>query len=259
MFEFTTEGGSKSKLSIELLLKNMTFNNNCKKMRNIDWLSSVWRVTTVNPTIEKFKLEVKEVHPAPFPEDLVYRLIILYSKIGDCVLDPFCGSGTTNFVALSLNRETIGYDIEQKYIEMAKERCRNMGLFFCKSSEDMKEIKDNNIQLCITSPPYLKARTYSNNPNNIGNVRDPYPILTNIFKEIYRVLEPRRFFCLNVAGVAEKGEINTFPFDLIYICKRIGFKFRSSIVWDKGILIKEWNIKNMEIAENHEYVWVFKK
>jgi DNA modification methylase len=90
-------------------------------------------------------------------------------------------------------------------------------------------------------------------------MKNPYPALKRVFTEIYRVLKPKGIFCLNVAGIAQKGEITTFPFDMVYMCKNIGFSFRSSIIWDKGILIKEWNLQHKEIAENHEYIWVFRK
>lgn len=225
--------------------------------RNLDWLGSVWRVTTVNPNIQQFNLD--HYHGASFPEDLVYRLIHIFSTRNDVVLDPFCGLGTTNHMALALNRQTVGYDIEKKFIEIAKKRCKGGGKFFCKSSENMEEIPDNNISLCITSPPYLDVKKYSDNPDNIGNKEEPKNYLKKNFEEIYRVLKSNGYFCLNVASVAKKGFLDTFPFDLIYICKDIGFKFRSTILWDKGLKIKRWNIDNKEIAENHEYIWVFKK
>lgn len=228
-------------------------------MRNLDWLGSVWRITTVNPMLEEFKLQADVVHVAPFPEELAYRLIYLYSDVGDCVLDPFCGSGTTNFVALGLNRRTIGFDIEPKYIDMARKRCKNMGLFFCKSSENMNEVDTSSIQLCVTSPAYLNVRSYSTNPKNIGNMQNPNPALRRVFEEVHRVLKSTGVFSLNVAGIAEDGYLNTFPFDMIDMCKDVGFKFRSSVIWDKGIMIKEWNVLNREIAENHEYIWIFKK
>ncbi len=227
------------------------------KLRNLDWLSSVWKITTVNPKFQKF--ELGESHSASFPEEVAYRLISLFSKEGDYILDPFCGSGTTNYVALALGRKTIGYDIEEKYIHLSKKRVFGKGLLFCKSSEQMNEVFDNSIQLCITSPPYLNIRKYSNNAKNIGNMNDPYPILKKVFEEVFRKLKKGGYFCLNVAGIAEEGYLNTFPFDLINLCKEIGFKLRSSIIWDKGITIKDWNIKNNEISENHEYIWIFKK
>lgn len=64
-------------------------------------------------------------HPAPFPEELPYRLIQLYSFTDDVVLDPFCGSGTTCVAALKNHRRYVGYDIDPAYIALAQERLEN--------------------------------------------------------------------------------------------------------------------------------------
>lgn len=234
------------------------------KIRNLDWLRSVWQIGAVNPVIEYYDVKnnkMKDEHIAPFPIELPLRIIHLYSKRGDIILDPFCGSGTTNYAALLLRRRTVGYDIEEKYIQIAKDRCGNNAHFFCKSSENMVELSDNSIDLCITSPPYLNLREYSDKKENIGNMPNPYPILKIIFHEIFRVLKPGGCFCLNVSCVPDKksGFSTAFPFDVIYLCLEQGFKLRSSIIWDKGLTLKEWNIYNNEIMENHEYIWVFKK
>jgi len=61
-------------------------------------------------------------HPAPFPEELPYRLIQLYTFEGDVVLDPFCGSGTTCVVALKTGRHFVGFDINEEYVNLAKDR-----------------------------------------------------------------------------------------------------------------------------------------
>jgi len=61
-------------------------------------------------------------HPAPFPEELPNRLIKLYSFKGDVVLDPFVGSGTTSLAAIKNGRKYIGYDTNQKYIQLADKR-----------------------------------------------------------------------------------------------------------------------------------------
>lgn len=63
-------------------------------------------------------------HPAPFPEELPFRLIKLYSFVEDVVLDPFCGSGTTNAAATRLGRRSYGIDIDPTYCDLAEERCR---------------------------------------------------------------------------------------------------------------------------------------
>jgi DNA modification methylase len=61
-------------------------------------------------------------HPAPFPVALPLRLINLYTYEGDLVLDPFMGSGTTLVAAIKKGRRPIGYDLEPKYVEIARER-----------------------------------------------------------------------------------------------------------------------------------------
>ncbi len=79
-----------------------------------EFTKSIWRFPTVS---------AKQVgHPAPFPEELPYRLIKLYSFPNDIVLDPFVGSGTTCVVADKLNRRWIGIDIDPGYVELARDR-----------------------------------------------------------------------------------------------------------------------------------------
>jgi len=64
-------------------------------------------------------------HPAPFPLDLPYRLIQLYTYKDEIVLDPFMGSGQTAIAAIQTNRKYIGYEIYEKYILLAQNRINN--------------------------------------------------------------------------------------------------------------------------------------
>lgn len=61
-------------------------------------------------------------HPSMFPEEIPYRLIKLFSFVGDLVLDPFNGVGTTTLVARRLGRSYIGIDISEKYCNVAERR-----------------------------------------------------------------------------------------------------------------------------------------
>ncbi len=61
-------------------------------------------------------------HEAMFPEELPKRLIKMYTFVGDTVLDPFLGSGTTVKAALNLRRNAIGYEINEKFLEIIKEK-----------------------------------------------------------------------------------------------------------------------------------------
>jgi site-specific DNA-methyltransferase (adenine-specific) len=63
-------------------------------------------------------------HPAPFPIELPYRLIQLYTFKDEVVLDPFCGSGSTCIAALKTGRHYIGYDTEEEYVELAQRRIK---------------------------------------------------------------------------------------------------------------------------------------
>jgi DNA modification methylase len=61
-------------------------------------------------------------HPAPFPIELPYRCIQLYTFQGDFVLDPFCGVGSTCVAALRAGRHFVGYDTKQEYVDAALKR-----------------------------------------------------------------------------------------------------------------------------------------
>lgn len=76
-----------------------------KEFQNKNWHRTLWEITNVLPGL---KLE-KNV--AAFPEELPYRLIKLYSYVGETVLDPFLGSGTTMKVARLLSRNSVGFEI----------------------------------------------------------------------------------------------------------------------------------------------------
>jgi len=80
----------------------------------MEWTKSVW---IMNPESAK-----KVGHPAPFPVELPYRLIQLYTFAEEIVLDPFMGSGSTAIAALKSGRKYIGYEIDPKYIKLAEER-----------------------------------------------------------------------------------------------------------------------------------------
>jgi DNA modification methylase len=77
------------------------------------WFQQVWTGLTGESTRH---------HPAPYPEELAYRLIRMFSFVGDTVLDPFMGTGTTLLAAARCGRNSIGIEVEPRYVEMAKSR-----------------------------------------------------------------------------------------------------------------------------------------
>src|SRR5205823_13209251 len=63
-------------------------------------------------------------HPAPFPTEIAYRLIRMFSFVGDTVLDPFLGTGSTMAAAVRAGRISIGNEIDPQYIKLAESKIR---------------------------------------------------------------------------------------------------------------------------------------
>ena len=92
--------------------------NTISKEQFMEWTKSVW---TFTPESAK-----KIGHPAPFPVELPYRLIQLYTFSGDIVFDPFMGSGTTALAALQSERHYLGCEIDPAYIQLARQRIEKL-------------------------------------------------------------------------------------------------------------------------------------
>ncbi len=80
------------------------------------WYLNIWEIPNVLPNNKYTK------YTAPFPEELARRIITLYSYVGDTVLDPFTGSGTTLKVSYELGRNAIGYEIDLELKDIILER-----------------------------------------------------------------------------------------------------------------------------------------
>lgn len=81
-----------------------------------------------------FPGEKQDKHLAMFPEELPRRLIKMFSFVGDTVLDPFLGSGTTCLAAKNLNRRSIGYEINEDYLPVIKEKVKgDLNIIFQKN------------------------------------------------------------------------------------------------------------------------------
>ena len=79
------------------------------------WFQQVWTGLTGAST---------KHHPAPFPLELAERLTRMFSFVGDTVLDPFMGTGTTNLAASRWGRNSVGVEVDPHYFEMAYERLK---------------------------------------------------------------------------------------------------------------------------------------
>ena len=111
-------------------------------------------ITSINSKVEedyertniwKINPETKSKHPAPYPELLVEKLIKYYSFIGDLILDPFIGSGTTAVSAYKLNRKCAGFEIHIEYIKLFEDRIKMIE----------KNTNNGSMQLIIKKEEYI--------------------------------------------------------------------------------------------------------
>ena len=91
-------------------------NSTISKEEFLEYTKSVWTFSAERAS--------KVGHPAPFPVELPYRLIQLYTFEDEVVLDPFVGSGSACIAALKTKRKYIGYDIDKKYCQLAEKRIK---------------------------------------------------------------------------------------------------------------------------------------
>jgi DNA modification methylase len=100
--------GGYRKPSVEVRILSVLSDENHKK-----WFQQIWSGVTGASTRH---------HPAPYPEKLATRLIRMFSFVGDTVLDPFLGTGTTTVAAAKWGRNSIGYEIDSDYFTRAAKR-----------------------------------------------------------------------------------------------------------------------------------------
>jgi len=217
----------------------------------------------------KYQLE----HGAVFPVKLAERLIQMYSREGDWVLDPFLGIGTTLIAAQNLKRNGIGIELNSRFAEIAIRWLKsNSGLFSQEMTlqvinDDCRNlqhhVRENSIQVTVTSPPYANfirksvedrqtthktsvitfennstVKPYSDDARDFGNL--PYK---KFLAEIKLILQ-HNFAVTRFGGYSAwvvkdyrdtKNGIPYVPFhsDLACVGEEVGFKFHDLIIWDQ--------------------------
>jgi len=97
------------------------------------WFRQIWNIPGAST----------KNHPAPFPLELAYRLIRMFSFCGDTVVDPFFGAGTTMLAAMKANRNSIGVEIVPEYCQLALKRIEREGRSFFDEVEIKFERKED--------------------------------------------------------------------------------------------------------------------
>jgi DNA modification methylase len=220
----------------------------------LEWTRSVWKFKETESRAKTGK------HPAQYSGVLPHRVIKMYSYIGETVLDPFVGMGTTLNEAWKLSRHSIGIDINPQYAKATQTRIDHAfedepTLFVEREMEykpkvllgdarKMDKIKDGSVQLVCTHPPYWNAIKISKLDDDLSNVdNDSYGSFLNemrvVFCEMNRVLAADRLCCVVTGDVMRKvgGVTQLFPLhaDYIQIARETGFVPWDIFIWETKI------------------------
>jgi len=242
---------------------------------------SVWEIV-------KSREESKLKHPAMFPVELCRRLIEIYTRKGDVVLDPFMGSGSAIVAARDLGRKGIGLDINPDFVELAKKRLSQRKLIdlgvedpdiYCEDARNLlRYVKPNSVDLVITSPPYWNIHTrkrtadykeprpYSSLERDLGNISDFNKFmeeLKSIFEKVNVVLKGGKRCIVIVMDIRQGPQFIPFHMSITNMMAEIGFILEDIIIWDRR---KEYsNLRPLGypyvfiVNKVHEYILIFKK
>ncbi len=246
---------------------------------------------------EKRDIRDKDIHPAVFPIALPKKCIELFTHKGELVLDPFVGIGTTLVAARDLERNAVGFDLNQRYIDFTNKRFTQTQLDF---EENTKQIaicddainipdylNEETVSLCVTSPPYAnmlnherlnkslrsdlrenkhykKIQQYSKNPRDLGTMRlkEYIDALAEIYKGIMPLLKPKAHCVINVNDLWENNHRYPTHSYIIEAMEKVGYELRNIIIWDKRNLVNNvgiygWPSNYITLSTTFEYILDF--
>ncbi len=244
---------------------------------------------------EKRDIRDKDVHPATFPISMARKIIELFTHEGELVLDPFVGSGTTLVAAQDTNRNAVGFDLQQKYIDLCKERLYNEHLFnntqqiaLTEDARNITEyIKPNSVKLIWTSPPYAnllnrerknksrrdrdngqlgKVEQYSQDKRDLGTLElEEYAKqIGDIYESLLTILRDDGHCVINVPDMWWENKRITIHISLITELRKRGYEFRNTIIWDRRNIVNNigifgWPSNYITMGTTFEYLLHFKK
>lgn len=224
----------------------------------------------------------KSVHPAVFPVNLAKRVIEIFTHRGELVLDPFVGIGTTLIAAQDLNRNSVGFDINPKYIALSKDRVANNPpaldaeptshlAILDDARNAFHYLRPHTVSLVFTSPPYanllnrprlnksrrgderknkqyLKVEQYSQDERDLGILPiDAYAeAMSQIFASIKPLMRPKGHAVINIPDMWDSGPKNgrRLPLHIaVYeAMTRAGYELRNTIIWDRTNIVNRIGI-----------------
>jgi len=244
---------------------------------------------------EKRDIRKKDIHPATFPISLAKKIVELFTHEGELVLDPFVGSGTTLVAAQDLNRNAVGFDLQESYINLCSKRIAQNNLFNKTKQIAIQDdalkiplyINPNTVSLIWTSPPYanllnrkrknksrrdrkndqyLKVEQYSQNPRDLGTMSlDEYTkAMGDIYEALLPLLKPKGHCVINVPDMWWENHRITIHVSLIQELRSRGYELRNTIIWDRTNIVNRigifgWPSNYITMGTTFEYLLDFWK
>lgn len=244
---------------------------------------------------EKRDIRDKNIHPAVFPIGLPTKCIQLFTHEGELVLDPFIGIGTTLLAAQDLNRNAVGFDLKNEYIETARSRRAQGRLFgqakqipICDDAHNISQyLKEETVSLSITSPPYanmlnrrrlnksirgdlrqnqyyLQVQQYSNDPNDLGTMEPAKyaQTLGEIYRGILPLMRPKAHCVIDVTDLWWENKRIPVHLYVIDALEKAGYELRNIIIWDRRNLVNKvgifgWPSNYITLGTTFEYILDF--
>ena len=191
------------------------------------------------------------------PSYVIWNLLSRYTREGDLVVDPMCGSGTALDVCADLKRIGKGFDLAPFRDDILKADARKIPL------------KNESADFVFIDPPYSTHLVYSDDPNCIGKLdsRTPqyFKAMQSVMQEIFRILKNRRYMGLYVCDSFTKGKpFSPIGFELFEIFKA---KFKPADVicvtrHNKTMKRRHWHTSAVEgnyFLRGFNYLFIFKK
>ena len=209
-------------------------------MTDISWMqnyeTTIWFFPEDYPS--KDKVHGLKNYPGRFPPIIPKILIEKYTKNGDFVLDPFVGGGTTLVEAIKLGRNSIGFDINPKAIALSNEKIMKIQRKNIISRAEICDannliLKDNSIDLIVTSPPYWNIITYSSEKKCLGNSKHFNQYLEGLersIEEMFRVIKPQKYCCIIIGDAVEGWKFHPLGYNTQLIFEKIGFSLQRVII-----------------------------
>jgi len=238
-----------------------------------EYTKTVWQIANVSD----------RDHPAVFPEEIPRRLIKMFSFVGETVLDPFAGTGTTARVAAQLERKAVCIEQNPQFASRIAEGLdpdSDSVRVEVGDARDLASLQDESMDLIVTSPPYWNKAEYGGNGTNIGAIDGYKEFLRQMepmFAEAWRVLKPGRKICVVTANVNQHTEFGllTFPLatDFTNQMRDAGFVMVNEVIWNKDGTGGRWGSSgtqrpifgsypfppNFLFKNVHEYIIIFAK